>query len=85
MKLVETLDICLFEHLLPGYSRISFEEGGDRRTKVRSLLQRLAHSPDDQSTEFAKVLAGLYPDIFEDIVGRRPSNFESSKPTYIYH
>ena len=85
VKLVETLDTCLFEHLLPGYSRISFEEGGDRRTKVRALLQRLAHSPDDQSTEFAKVLAGLYPDIFEDIVGRRPSNFESSKPTCIYH
>ena len=81
MKLVETLDTCLFEHFLPRYLRISCEEEQDRRSKVRLLLERLSHSPDDYSTEFAKVLAGLYPDIFEDIVGRRPSNFESSKPT----
>ena len=83
MKLVETLDVCLFEHLLPRHLKISLEEGTDssRRGKVRAILDKLALLPDDHSEDLAKVLAGLYPDIFEEITGRCPSDLESSKPT----
>ena len=81
VKLVETLDVCLFEHLLPRHITTSLEEGTDRRKKVRAILDILARLPDDYSEMFAKVLAGLYPDIFEKIAGRRPTDFETSKLT----
>ena len=82
MKLVETLDVCLFEHLLSTHLKISLEENTDssRRGKVRAILDKLARLPDDDSEEFAKVVAGLYPDIFEEITGRMPSDLEPSKP-----
>ena len=79
VKLVDTLDVYLLEHLLPGYLKISLEEGQGRKSKVREILQRLARSPDDIIKEFANVLAGLYPDIFQEIAGRSPSGSELSK------
>ena len=83
MKLVQTLDACLFEHLLSKHLKISLEERTDssRRGKVRAVLDKLARLPHDHNEEFAKVIAGLYPDIFEEITGRRPSDLESGKPT----
>ena len=83
VKLVETLDVCLFEHLLSRHLKISLEEGTDnsRRGKVRVILDKLARLPDDHSEEFANVLAGLYPDMFEKVTGREPSDLESGKPT----
>ena len=73
----------LFEHLLSRHLKISLEEGTDssRIGKVRAILDKLARLPDGHSEEFAKVIAGLYPDIFENITGKRPSDLESSKPT----
>ena len=72
----------LFEHLLSRHLKISLEEGTDTRIgNVRAILDKLARLPDDHNEEFAKVIAGLYPDIFKKITGKRPSDLESGKPT----
>ena len=79
VKLVNSLDVCLLEHLLPGYLKISLEERQGRKPEIRAILERLARSPDSITEEFANVLAGLYPDIFREIAGRSPSASELSK------
>ena len=77
VKLVNKLDVSQFEHLLPKHLKDLQEEISDRRGKIRAILDNLSRSPDTHSEDFTKILAGLYPDIFEEITGRKPTDIES--------
>ena len=77
VKLVDTLDVSQFEHLLPKNLKDLQAEISDRRGKIRAVLDNLSRSPDAYSEGFTKILAGLYPDIFEEITGRKPTDIES--------
>ena len=52
-------------------------EIADRKSKSRELLAKLKLNPRDRFDEFCKVIAGLYPSLFELLQNRNPTREEA--------
>ena len=76
-RLVDDLDVAIFEHLLHPFLQGSVKEAETKRSKARALLHVLCRSPDEHIKRFCLIIAGLYPSLFKKIMGRDPDVRES--------
>ena len=77
--MVETLDISNFEHLLSDHLKDASHEHTNPKDKIRAVLQKLDRFPEDHHENFVNMLAGLYPGVYNKLVGKLPEDHETGK------
>ena len=77
LRLAYTLQVDTFQHLLKDHLQLLCQGIQDRKEKAKTLLTNLSNEEDCE--HFCSVIAGIYPDLFELVMGRPPNSYESGK------
>ena len=81
MKFIRSVDVPIFEHLLPENLKTAVESVYDR-IKAAKLYKCLERCDEDEIRSFFSMISGLYPMLFTNVIGREPTTAESGK---FYH